>query len=176
MEKWLPLQYNGENLGEFYEVSSHGRLRNTKTKEIKKLSLTKPYGHRGYGYIRCTGYFGGKQTKKVLFLHRAVACTFIPNPNNLPQVNHIDGDKTNNNISNLEWVTDKENKRHAIETGLQQGVSVRGIHTITGEIVEFRTITDAAMFLGHKSGTNIGSIIHNRLNRKTAGGYYWERI
>ena len=169
MEKWLPLQYNGENFGEFYEVSSHGRLRNTKTGKIRKLNLS-------HGYARCIGHFGNRGNFKEIKLHRAVACTFIPNPNNLPQVNHIDGDKTNNNISNLEWITAEENNEHAINTGLQRAVSVRGIHTITGEIVEFKTISAATRFLGCRDRTSIRNIINNRNNRKTSGGYYWERI
>lgn len=58
---------------------------------------------------------------KTRYVHRLVAQTYIPNPGNLPQVNHIDGDKDNNSVSNLEWCTAKHNNVHALQTGLREG-------------------------------------------------------
>ena len=57
--------------------------------------------------------------RKHLSIHRTVALLYVPNPNNLPQVNHIDGNKLNNHYTNLEWVTNQQNRTHAIENGLQ---------------------------------------------------------
>lgn len=64
------------------------------------------------------GYMQQSIRGKTVRLHRAVATAFIPNPDNLPEVNHIDGNKLNNHVSNLEWTTHKRNMEHAYSTGL----------------------------------------------------------
>lgn len=75
----------------------------------------KPYCNKK-GYLRVQLTYLGKV--KTYLVHRLVAEAFIPNPNNLPQVNHIDCDKTNNHVENLEWCTNLENQRHARAHGL----------------------------------------------------------
>lgn len=69
-----------------------------------------------HGYYQVSVTFGGKET--CVSAHRLIAMAFIPNPLNKPFVNHKDGDKKNNSIDNLEWVTNLENTKHAFETGL----------------------------------------------------------
>lgn len=103
-----------------YEISNTGLVRNKQTGLILKCPIDK---HRGYRYFTCHG-----KTKKV---HKLVAELFIPNPNNLPQINHKDGNKTNNNVDNLEWCTNQENQIHARNHGL----------TATGQKCSFSKLT-----------------------------------
>lgn len=88
-----------------YEISSLGRIKGNR-------GLLRPYSDsRGYLYVGL--HRNGE--KKVYSVHRLVALHFIDNPLDKEQVNHIDGDKTNNTIENLEWVTNQENMTHSIE-------------------------------------------------------------
>jgi hypothetical protein len=98
------------------EVSTFGRVRSLlrPSKTVLKLQTDK----KGYQRVRVT-ICGEKIGFKV---HREVAKAFIPNPDNKPQVNHIDGNKSNNAVENLEWVTNQENAHHAIATGLFNAV------------------------------------------------------
>ena len=101
---------------ENYEVSNLGNVRSLKNKKVKILKLIK----RETGYIFINLYKNKKIHHKSV--HRLVASTFIPNPQNKSQVNHIDGDKTNNKVENLEWCTAKENSQHAWNTGLSKSL------------------------------------------------------
>lgn len=92
-----------------YEISSFGRVKNS-SNHIKKLRLFK----NGYLYVG----LWNKGASKTLLVHRLVAKHFILNIDNKKQVNHKDGNKLNNSMNNLEWCSDKENKRHAVKTGL----------------------------------------------------------
>ena len=93
-----------------YYISNLGRVYSLKTN--KMLTAI----DNGKGYLSVPIRLNGKQ--KRCYVHRLVAKAFIPNPDNLPQVNHIDGNKSNNNVNNLEWVTRKENTQHALKNGL----------------------------------------------------------
>ena len=92
--------------------------------------ITKRIDPRGYYQINLC--INGKC--KTFKLHRIIATAFIANPNNLPCVNHIDGNKLNNSLSNLEWVTYSDNTKHAVKTGLIH--PAKGLDTNNGRFNE----------------------------------------
>lgn len=96
-----------------YSVSNYGNVKNNNTCKLRKKSLTK----RGYYSIM----FSFKNKFKFIPVHRLVALAFIPNPENKICVNHIDGNKLNNNVNNLEWATHSENNQHAYDIGIKIG-------------------------------------------------------
>ena len=115
-----------------YQVSNYGRIKslygwNGKEYIIRERIL-RPCKSRDKSstYSRSIVKLIKDQKRKNYKVHRLVAQAFIPNPENKPQVNHIDGNPLNNNVNNLEWCTDRENKEHAIENGLK----VNRINTI----------------------------------------------
>jgi hypothetical protein len=113
-EVWKPIEgFNGR-----YEVSNMGRINSNVVPW--KDTILKPRKNKPNGYLRVG--LRKEPYSKIIFLrvHRIVAETFIENPENKAEVNHIDGDKNNNCIYNLEWVTREENIKHAFKTGLMK--------------------------------------------------------
>lgn len=98
---------------EFFEVSTNGDVRLVTRKRILKAS------DNGSGYLYVTKVFSDKK-KKHYYVHRLVAMTFLDNPDNLPEVNHKDGNKRNNTVRNLEWCTRRDNHLHAVRIGLKK--------------------------------------------------------
>ena len=100
-----------------YEVSNTGKVRSNNylnTGRTQELKL----GHDDWGYLRVRIIRNGK--RKTHKVHRLVAEAFIPNPNNLPQVNHLDGVHDNNRVDNLEWCSASRNVQHAYDNGLKE--------------------------------------------------------
>lgn len=143
---------------ERYYVSSDGRV-------LGANGLLKPVRGKD-GYLRCNIAQDGKF--RLWLVHRLVAEAFIPNPDNKPEVNHIDGDKANNNVSNLEWVTREENIRHAHKVLRKMG-DKPVLNADTGDI--YTSLTEAADAVGLSGAGLISDAI--KRNGK-AGGFRWK--
>lgn len=109
-ETWKPIK----EFETFYLISDLGRVFSLRTKTIRKTLL-----NGGYPEVKLC--LGKKRIGK--YIHRLLAEHFIPNPLNKPQVHHKDGNKSNNNLMNLEWVSQRDNLIHAIDTGLRNYLS-----------------------------------------------------
>ncbi|MBQ6004894.1 MAG: NUMOD4 motif-containing HNH endonuclease [Selenomonadaceae bacterium] len=128
-EEWRNITDDNVNYGGKYQVSNFTRIRSLYRGKVR---IIKPdIIHTGY--LRVTLYKDGKT--KSYYVHVLVAKAFIPNPENKPCVNHRDGNKQNNAIDNLEWVTQSENARHAYETGLRKSGCEHGRAKLTAEQV-----------------------------------------
>ena len=146
-----------------YFVSSLGRYKNSFGVIMDNYKVNEN------GYIRVYIY------NKTFLLHRLVALTFIENPENKEQVNHKDGNKLNNTISNLEWATSKENAIHKFQTGLGNNFT-RKIIQFDLEMKQIKihnSIAGAARELNTSKG-NIEGVLLNK--RKTAAGFIWKYI
>ena len=110
LEQWAGAWYDGEDLSWRFEISTYGRIRNAITKRVYKSHI----GTSDYLQI-CTSICG---RNKNIRIHRCVAETFLPNWFNDEIVNHIDGNKQNNHLENLEWCSRKYNYAHAAQMDL----------------------------------------------------------
>lgn len=138
----------------------------------KKGHVLKQHNEKN-GYLRVGIQIDRKQTRKLV--HRLVAQTYIQNPNNLPQINHIDCDRTNNNVKNLEWCDGSYNQQYREKFGISNtevlSKPVFAINLTTLKVSHFRSRTEASLELG-VNRTDINMVIKGRLNQ--AGGYYFK--
>jgi hypothetical protein len=167
-----------ENYPDYY-ISLTGKVFSLKT-----MKFLKPSKSIGYGVVNLTN---PNKKQKTELVHRLIALAYIPNPNNKPHINHIDGNKGNNNIFNLEWCTPKENMVHAWGMGLNHiterhienakrtikiaaevGSKLKRkkiIDTSTGKIYDYAG--DAAKEFGYRKETLINWLNGHRPNRTT---------
>ena len=171
-----------------YTIDTEGNVYSKRKHKYLKQTINK------YGYCKVT--LQKDKYKKMYSVHRLVAEAFIPNYNKLPQVNHIDGNKQNNHVANLEWCTAKHNMNEAVRTGLfdnckkiQKENAVKNnlnkYHILANEVTKkkvaqydkqnnllntYESISEAS----RKTGITITSISYSANGkRKTAGGFIW---
>ena len=146
-----------------YFVSNLGRFKNSMGIIMDNYKVNEN------GYIRVYIY------NKTHALHRLIAIAFIENPENKEQVNHIDGNKLNNSVQNLEWVTNKENQVHKFQIGLGNNYKRKIVQydLEMNKIKEFESIVTAAKEL-NIGKSNINGVLRDK--RKTAGRFIWKYL
>lgn len=163
-----------------YEINENGEIRNIKSKKIVK------------GYLEKNGYIRVKFENKCLggvvrtSVHRLVAEAFILNPDNLPEVNHKDSNRSNNHVSNLEWVTHSGNMKHSYGKGVNREPlrkhSEETRKPVTNGFQTFQSISEAAEWLADKGMSKdkvtaiAGISAVCRKKRNTLGGYEWNYV
>jgi hypothetical protein len=163
MEIWKKINFNDINNRNDYEISTLGNIRNLNTKRILKIQNNK------------NGYSNIVLNSKTFKIHRLVAITFLDNPNNKPTVNHIDKNKHNNKLDNLEWATYLEQKKHSKNEVFNHNRGIWKIDMDTNEkIKKYNTIKEAGLEINGKEDSlkNISSCALGKT--KTAYGFKWE--
>ena len=148
-----------------YSISDDGQVRNDVRQTLLKQS-------NEYEYKMVNIALGGGVTKRCR-VHRLVAQAFIPNPENKPYVNHKDGNRSHNNVDNLEWVTASENAIHARQTGLLNQQQIRPVcqYNLDGKLMMiYNSIAEAVDNTGCLQSKIVDCC---RGNRKTTGDYQW---
>ncbi len=162
MSNWKKIVIDDEITN--YSVSDEGEVRNDNNNTLLKLGLQQGYLHVGLSI--------NKKIKRMR-VHRLVAIAFIPNPDNKPYVNHKDGNRQNNKVSNLEWNTPSENAQHAVATGLRSKTRGRAViqYSLAGkEMITFVSATEAARELNLQQSKITLCCLRQRL---TTGDFQW---
>ena len=159
-----------------YTISDSGVITSYKNKKPKTMKQS--ISANGYKVV---GLVGDNNVRKLMSVHRLVGLHFISNDENYLVINHKDGNKTNNCVSNLEWCTSEHNNKHAFDSGLNNGIgSGKNNHkskaidqlSLDGEYIQsFESARIAAKELGNKSQGNISMVC--REERPNAYGFKW---
>jgi len=149
-----------------YKVSTDGKVISSWTQCEKKQEVARN------GYARTALFKNGKG--KHVLIHRLVAEAFLPNPQSLAYVNHKDGDKLNNDVSNLEWCDASQNMKHAYSNGLVKPKTTEVIqYTKNNEVVKVWESVKAAAESLKLNHANIVTVCKQNTNRRYAGGFIW---
>lgn len=171
----------------YYEVSNTGKVRSVERtvillsrdgkprpsvykSKVLRLSVENKTKQLPRRYVRLSK--GG--VVKRFYVHRLIAQTFIPNPLQLPEVNHIDGNPFNNNVENLEWSSKEDNIRHAFENKLiKTERAVAKLHPKTLEIIEtYKSESEAC----RQHNITQGKILRSMQRNGTSCGYQWKYL
>ena len=156
---------------EDYSVSTKGQVRRdtpgpgTYPGKIMKPSISQK------------GYLQIKLKKKIKRIHRLVAISFLPNPDNLPEVDHIDENKKNNNVNNIEWVTPCENIRRSYRTGSRDHMIAENSpsNVLTEiQVLEIKKLLEKEEFSQRKLAKKFG--VHHSTIRKIINGKSWAHV
>lgn len=150
-----------------YQINNIGQV-----KSLKRNIILKPKINR-QGYYEYQLYKKGEKSTTIS-AHRLVAIHFIPNPFNLPVVNHIDGDKTNNKVENLEWCTYSHNNKHAYDTGLNKTKSVIKMDMNENFIKKYKSIKEACLDIGMATSSSGNIIKVCKGEKESSGGFKWK--
>lgn len=161
-ETWKPIAgYEG-----LYEVSDLGRVRSLNYKHTGEVRVMEPT-KEGSGYLQLRLCKNNK--RKHFLVHRLVALAFIPNPNNLQQVNHLNEDKTDNRVMNLEWVSAKENCNHGTRNE-RLSISVVQLTLDYQFVKKWIGMREVERYEGFSSRNINKCCLHKR---STTAGYRW---
>lgn len=160
IDGFVPVKTDDNKIYSNYKINRNGVIINNKNKVLSKVKT---------GGYYTTNLTSDDKIAKFFKINRLVAITFIDNPNNYPVVNHIDENKLNDNVENLEWCTYSQNSAHSL------GKKINQIDIETNKVINtFNSISDAQRFLGEKCRMNISEVCRGLRNK--AYGYKWSYV
>lgn len=152
-----------------YETNEEGQIRNRTTEHI----MTQRINNSGYKVVAVRDDDGRRRWVQV---SRMVGTAWIPNPNNLPEIDHLDGNPLNNALNNLEWVSKEENvlrKKKIHKKGVSRRVRPVAQYDLSGNLIKvYPSMKDAERETGIRNQC-ISRVVRGEYGRKTTGGYVW---